>query len=146
VKKYNLRQSAVIVLVGFALLWIGLYLFVFPFLVGGGSAKVTLTRNDEKQLLFSIEVYRQELGIYPTGANSNILSVLSGNNSKKIAFINFRRTKEHPNEMVDSWDTPFQIELLQQTNFIIRSAGKDKLFGDSDDIIFNSVSNCFVQP
>jgi len=53
---------------------------------------------------------------------------------------------EHPNEMVDPWETPYQIEFFQQTNFVIRSAGKDKIFGDADDIIFNSVSNDFVKP
>ena len=53
---------------------------------------------------------------------------------------------EHPNEIVDPWETPHQIQFFQQTNFIIRSAGKDKIFGDADDIIFNSVSNDFVQP
>ena len=48
--------------------------------------------------------------------------------------------------MVDPWETPYQIEFSKQTNFIIRSAGKDKIFGDADDIIFNSVSNDFVKP
>ena len=53
---------------------------------------------------------------------------------------------EHPNEMVDPWETPYEIKFLQQTNFVISSAGKDKIFGDADDIIFNSVSNDFVGP
>jgi len=53
---------------------------------------------------------------------------------------------EHPNEIVDSWGTPYKIEFSQQTNFIIRSAGKNKIFGDADDIIFNSASNGFAKP
>ena len=48
--------------------------------------------------------------------------------------------------MVDPWETPYKIDFYQQTNFILRSAGKDKIFGDADDIIFNSVSNNFVKP
>ena len=32
------------------------------------------------------------------------------------------------------------------TNFIIRSAGPNKIFGDDDDIIFNSLPNDFVKP
>ena len=48
--------------------------------------------------------------------------------------------------MVDPWKTPYKIEFFQQTNFIICSAGKDKIFDDADDIIFNSVSNDFVKP
>ena len=49
-------------------------------------------------------------------------------------------------ETVDIWDTPYQIELVGRTNFIIRSAGKNCRFGDKDDIIFKSVSNDFVKP
>jgi hypothetical protein len=41
---------------------------------------------------------------------------------------------------------PFQIEITPPTNFVVRSAGPDKKFGDADDIIFNSVSNGFVKP
>jgi hypothetical protein len=48
--------------------------------------------------------------------------------------------------VIDIWQTPFQIELIGQTNFIVRSAGPNKNFGDADDIIFNSVSNDFVKP
>lgn len=48
--------------------------------------------------------------------------------------------------MVDPWETRYQIEFSQQTNFIIRSAGKDKIFGDADDIVFDSVSSDFVRP
>ena len=48
--------------------------------------------------------------------------------------------------MADPWETPYQIQFFQQTNYIIRSAGKDKIFGDKDDIIFNSASNDFVKP
>ncbi len=75
---------------------------------------------------------------YPTGANSNIVRVLTGDNPHKMVFLNIRRSSEHPNEMVDPWETPYQIEFSQQTNFIVRSAGPNKKFGDTDDIIFNS--------
>ena len=49
-------------------------------------------------------------------------------------------------EVVDVWDTPYRIELVGRTNFIINSAGKNRKFGDQDDIVFNSVSNDFVKP
>jgi SNF family Na+-dependent transporter len=48
--------------------------------------------------------------------------------------------------MVDIWQTPYKFELFGQTNFVVRSAGKDKKFGTEDDIIFNSLSNDFVKP
>jgi len=49
-------------------------------------------------------------------------------------------------EVVDIWRTPFRIELVGQTNFVIRSAGQNHTFGDKDDIVFNSISNDFVKP
>jgi len=49
-------------------------------------------------------------------------------------------------ELLDVWQTPYQIAVVSRTNFIIHSAGRDQKFGDADDIIFNSVSNDFVKP
>jgi len=83
---------------------------------------------------------------YPTGENSDIVRALAGDNSQKIVFLNFTSKVESPNEMLDPWKKPYQIQFFQQTNFVIRSAGKDKIFGDKDDFIFNSVSNDFVKP
>jgi hypothetical protein len=144
--KYNLKQSVVIVVVGFAVLLMCLYCFVFPLLVGGGPEKIPRIRIDEKALSSSIENYHQTFGSYPNGENSNVVRVLTGDNPQKTVFLNFRQSTEHPDEMVDSWGTPYQIEFVQQTNFVIRSAGKDKIWGDKDDIIFNSTSNDFVKP
>jgi hypothetical protein len=128
------------------LLWICLWYFVFPHSVGGGPAKIPRALMEEKQLDLGIENYKQVFGNYPSGENSNIVNVLTGNNPQKTVFLNFHRSIEHPNEMVDPWETPYQIQFFQQTYFIIGSAGKDKIFGDADDIIFNSVSNDFVKP
>ena len=49
-------------------------------------------------------------------------------------------------ELFDFWHTPYQVKIIAQTNFTIRSAGPNKIFGDADDIIFNSASNNFVKP
>lgn len=49
-------------------------------------------------------------------------------------------------EILDVWQVPFQIQFKPPTNFIIRSAGPDKNFSNTDDIIFSSLSNDFVKP
>jgi hypothetical protein len=49
-------------------------------------------------------------------------------------------------EPVDIWQTPYQFELVGQTNFIIRSAGQDQKFGDQDDMVFSSALNAIVRP
>jgi hypothetical protein len=97
-------------------------------------------------LAFALKSYHDTFNVYPAEDNSNIVRALVGGNLQKIVFLNFRRTTEHPNEIVDSWGTPYRITFLQQTNFVLRSAGKNKIFSDEDDIIFNSASNDFVKP
>ena len=49
-------------------------------------------------------------------------------------------------EVIDIWETPYRIELVGQTKFVIRSAGRNRTFGDKDDIIFDGTSNDFVKP
>ncbi|HTA94591.1 MAG TPA: hypothetical protein VK769_00555 [Verrucomicrobiae bacterium] len=49
-------------------------------------------------------------------------------------------------QVLDCWETPYQIKSIARTNFVVSSAGPNKIFGDADDIIFNSVSNDFVKP
>ncbi len=49
-------------------------------------------------------------------------------------------------EILDIWKTPFRVEFIPPTNFVVRSAGPDKQFGNADDIVFNSTSNAFVKP
>jgi hypothetical protein len=140
-KEYNLKQSVLIVIVGSALLWLCLYVFVFPHLAGGGPAKVPLTRSDEKQLFLSIENYKQTFGNYPTGENASIVKALAGN----YPHLTFNPTNEN-GEFVDPWKIPYKFVFDGTNSFTILSAGIDQKFGDADDIIFNSVSNGFVKP
>ena len=119
---------------------------LLPFFSKVKFGRPSQTQLDIAGLVFALKNYELVYGVYPTGESSNIVSMLAGDNPQKTVFLNFRRTMKNPNEMVDPCETPYQIKFLQQTNFIIRSAGKDKIFGDADDIIFNSVSNDFVKP
>ena len=85
-------------------------------------------------------------GKFPAGNNVSIIQNSGGTNSDEVVFLNLLAATNSAGEMLDSWKVPFKIEVLAQTNFTIRSAGKDKIFGDADDVIFNSVSNDFVKP
>src|SRR5450432_3232160 len=78
--------------------------------------------------------YKYKFGSYPTGDYAQVLKKLFGDDPT----IEFFR--------VDPWGTPFAINFPSTNSFVISSAGKDKIFGDADDIIFNSVSNDFVKP
>jgi len=88
-----------------------------------------------KRLQAEIKNYQHKFGNYPTGDYDQVLKKLFRDDPRKIEF--FR---------VDPWGTPFAINFLSTNSFVISSAGKDKVFGDADDIIFNCVSNDFVKP
>jgi len=148
-KKHSLTQSVVRVVAGFALLWACLYCFVFPYLVGGGPGKVSIACNDERQLLLSIEGYKREFGSYPTGENTSIVRVLTGDNPRKLKLIYLSTNSTNGcGEFVDPWKTAYKIVFEGTNRVAISSAGIDRIFGDADDIIiiFNSVSNDFVKP
>jgi hypothetical protein len=88
-----------------------------------------------RRLKAEIVNYKYEFGSYPIGDYAQVLKKLFGDDPQKIEFLR-----------VDPWGTPYAINFLSTNSFIISSAGKDKKFGDTDDIIYNSVSNDFVKP
>jgi hypothetical protein len=87
------------------------------------------------RLQTEIKNYQYKFGSYPTGNYDQVLKKLFTDDPKGVEF--FR---------ADPWGTPFVIKFPSTNSFVISSAGKDKIFGDADDIIFNSVSNGFVKP
>jgi hypothetical protein len=91
--------------------------------------------------------YKYEFGSYPTGDCAQVFKQLFGDNSKKIEFLRPQNTSaKQAGEFLDPWGRPYSIVFSSTNSFVISSAGKDKIFGDQDDIIFNSVSNDFVNP
>ncbi len=117
----------------------------------GTSAKIAETRLEEQDVTAALKVYSIAYTNFLIGDAVSVEHILSGEdlfgkNPQKVVFLNYRRSVQHPNEMVDPWETPYKIEFFRQTNYVICSAGINKIFGDSDDIIFNSHSNDFVKP
>jgi hypothetical protein len=113
----------------------------------------TLNKNAQCRLVLmmrlqaEIKNYQYEFGSYPTGDCTQVIKQLLGDNPKKIEFLNPKNPFiNQAGELLDPWGTPFAINFLSTNSFIISSAGKDKKFGDKDDIIFNSISNDFVKP
>jgi len=147
VKEYNFKQSAAIVVVGFALLWACLSEFVFPFLVGGGPANVSRARSDERQLLLGIEHYKREFGTYPAGENASIVRALAGDNPKKLRLIHLNANSTNESgEFTDPWKMPYKIAFDGTNRVTVSSAGINRSFGNKDDIVFHSGSNNFVKP
>lgn len=80
--------------------------------------------------------YRTLMGSNPVGTNAEIILAVSGGNPKKALLgppkgqqINGR------GELVDTWGTAYFFHQKSATDMEIHSAGPDKQFGTSDDII-----------
>jgi hypothetical protein len=129
----KLRRIIIIfIVIGIGMILWGLFL---PAETGPTLNKNSRCRVNLMRLRAEIGIYKYEFGSYPTGDYDQVLKKLFGVDPQKIEF--FR---------VDPWGTPYAISFSSTNSFVISSAGKDKIFGDSDDIIFNSVSNDFVKP
>jgi hypothetical protein len=136
----------------FLLLLLIIHSIASPSPYSKARSQILIALSDETQIATALKSYLITYGVLPVGDTESVERILAGENlhgrnpQKTSFFLVFKQTAEHPNEMVDPWGTSYEIEFLPQTNFVIRSAGKDKIFGDADDIIFNSVSNGFVRP
>ena len=64
-------------------------------------------------------------------------AILSTNDTRKVFFRTHRTNTS--GEALDRWGTAYQIEIVQRTNFVVRSAGPNRTFGDKDDIILDSL-------
>ena len=90
-------------------------------------------------LLGALRYYEAEYDQYPPGSSSEILQVLVGNNPKKKVFLSIpERFTNSTGEFIDPWGTPYRI-LFESTNHVtIQSAGKNRIFGDHDDVTMST--------
>jgi predicted small integral membrane protein len=132
--------------VGFLLICF-LLMVIWGLLLPAGTPKIKViiirTRTEERVMSSLLEDQAMKVGGLTNISGQFILATLSA--MDEFGTNRLFRTNIS-GEVIDVSQTPYRIELIAPTNFIIRSAGKDKTFGDADDIIFNSVSNDFVKP
>lgn len=119
-----------------SLLLIGILAQVlFPAFSGRGRPKRPRALTDMRNLRAALIQYHAEFGEYPSGENSDILKILSGENSKKIKLFNVNpKSVNSRGEFLDPWKTPYEIKIVEQTNCTISSAGPNRVFGDKDDL------------
>ena len=89
--------------------------------------------NSEVDNLFeAFHQYKQYVGNYPAGNNSEIArALLQGENPKKIIILAVKKAELNAKgEIVDPWGTPLKI-YFANNEVLIRSAGPNKQFDDS---------------
>jgi hypothetical protein len=130
--------------------WFGIVLFIFvwfAWLTRESTFKaktrtmIVKTRSEERSIAALLGEPASIIGGLRNLNQKFMLDTLFTSNQNP-----FQLNTNAAGAMVDIWQTPYKFELFGQTNFVVRSAGKDKKFGTEDDIIFNSLSNDFVKP
>jgi hypothetical protein len=101
-----------------------------------------------RQLMVAIEQYGKIMGFHPKGDNVSVSNELTGKNSKRMPFIEWKLFQVgEKGEFLDVWKTPVAFELGTDGKIKITSAGADKKIGTSDDEViqnfdtFNGVIN-----
>lgn len=94
-----------------------------------------LAKSELNSIRSACLAYRSEFGVFPTGTVTDICHALSGTNSMNLKFIEIDPALMTTNGvMTDPWQTPFSVSFPDGTSVVVRSAGKDKMFGTQDDI------------
>jgi hypothetical protein len=104
-------------------------------------------RCEVMDIAVGIEKYKSTYQVYPAETNGALWKQLSGDNPQKIVFTAIKARSITTNgEFLDPWGTPYTVSIPTTNICVVTSAGRDKMLGTVDDIIFNSISNNFVQP
>jgi hypothetical protein len=107
-----------------------------------GPQKTMRATTEMVTIKTALEVYRETIGDFPHGDNTSILRLLrgenlDGRNPTRIVFLYLRKNQTNQSgETIDPWGTPYQIEMIGTNHIQIRSAGKNRSFGDLDDLVW----------
>ena len=88
----------------------------------------TTVETDLHNLRRQLKDYRVTFGDYPSGDSDAIMKALSGDNSKKMKFI------DPESKLLDPWRTAYLFSRDNAHGLEIRSAGADRVFWTQDDV------------
>ena len=95
------------------------------------NLKTSKFSEDVENLFVGLQQYKEHVGTYPSGSNSEIAKALLGHNSKNVIILVGRKNELNAKgEFVDPWGTPLRI-YFSDLAVLIRSAGPNKRFDDT---------------
>ena len=95
------------------------------------NARTAKFNEDIENLFTALQKYKERVGVYPVGGNSEVAKALQGANSKNVIVIVGRKNDlNEKGEFVDPWGTPLRI-YFSDIGVLIRSAGPNRRFDDS---------------
>jgi hypothetical protein len=133
----------ILIIAFFVLLFLGLLNPVGPHLLSTGRKAMAHTMVE--QFTVALSMYYTEYNSYPSITdNAQLHLILDGGsintahgveNPRQIQFMSFnKRDINAKGEVVDPWGTPYRF-TFDEKGVTVTSAGKDKQFGTTDDIV-----------
>ena len=96
------------------------------------NARTRKFNADVDTLFAGLQQYKENVGTYPVGSNSDIVKSLQGNNPKKLIILVSRKAElNEKGEILDPWGTPLRI-YFSDAGVLVRSAGPNRRFDDSN--------------
>ena len=95
------------------------------------KARTQRFNDDIENLFASLQKYKEYVGSYPVGSNSDVVKALKGANPKSVIILVGRKEElNEKGEFIDPWGTPLRIYFADNT-VLVRSAGPNRRFDDS---------------
>jgi len=95
------------------------------------NARTAKFNADVDNLFAGLQQYKENVGTYPVGSNSEIVKMLQGNNPKKLIILVSRKAElNEKGEILDPWGSPLRI-YFSDAGVLVRSAGPNRRFDDS---------------
>ena len=95
------------------------------------KARTQRFNDDIENLFASLQKYKEYVGSYPVGSNSDVVKALKGSNPKSVIILVGRKEElNEKGEFIDPWGTPLRIYFADNT-VLVRSAGPNRRFDDS---------------
>ena len=95
------------------------------------NERVSSVTLDVNAIAVAISLYHKAFHKYPQGNHAAIIRALTGKNPTKTVFLESDLNEKH--EFLDSWGTAYDIQLSQNGELKIISAGPNGIFGDEND-------------
>jgi hypothetical protein len=95
------------------------------------NARTAKFREDIENLFVGLQQYKENVGSYPVGSNSDVAKALMGKNPKSVIILVGRKNEMNAKgEFVDPWGSPLRI-YFSDSGVLVRSAGPNRRFDDS---------------
>ena len=101
------------------------------------NARMNRLTQDVDSLFDGLQKYKETVGAYPSGSNSDVAKALQGQNPKKVIILVGRKLEMNSKgEFVDPWGTPFRF-YFSDNSVLLRSAGQNRRFEESSSPDFD---------